>query len=72
MSTNKFGEEVTMTIEEALEYAAGDVHYLLDLRDILSERLQALGRTDWVAEECARLEEVRYSLPDIQNAYLSV
>ena len=57
---------------EALEYAAGDVHYLLDLRDILSERLRALGRTDWVAEECARLEEVRYSPPDIQNAYLSI
>ena len=57
---------------EALEYAAGDVHYLLGLRDVLSERLHSLGRTEWVAEECARLEEVRYSPPSIQNAYLSI
>jgi ribonuclease D len=57
---------------EALEYAAGDVHHLVNLRDILSERLQALGRTDWVTEECARLEEVRYSPPNIQNAFLSI
>jgi ribonuclease D len=57
---------------EALEYAAGDVHYLLDLRDVLNRRLQALGRAEWVTEECARLEEIRYSAPDIQNAYLSI
>jgi ribonuclease D len=57
---------------EALEYAAGDVQYLFELRDKLEQRLQGLGRTAWVAEECARLEEMRYTAPDLQTAYLSV
>jgi ribonuclease D len=57
---------------EALEYAAGDVHHLFDLREKLEQRLQGLGRTAWVAEECARLEEVRYTAPDLQTAYLSI
>jgi ribonuclease D len=57
---------------ETLDYAAADVHHLFALRDILEERLLKLGRTAWVAEECARLEEVRYTEPDIANAYLAV
>ena len=57
---------------DALEYAASDVHHLFALRDILEQRLLALGRTAWVAEECTRLEEVRYAPPDFANAYLSV
>ena len=57
---------------EALDYAATDVRHLLALREILDQRLQALGRTAWVAEECARLEEVRYTAPDLETAYLSV
>lgn len=56
---------------EALEYAANDVCYLIALQEILDKRLQALGRTSWVAEECARLEEVRYTAPDLETAYLS-
>ncbi|MGD0083874.1 MAG: HRDC domain-containing protein [Acidimicrobiales bacterium] len=35
-----------------LSYAAGDVAHLLDLRDLLLERLSALGRAQWAAEEC--------------------
>ena len=57
---------------EALKYAAGDVHHLLALSEILDQQLQALGRTAWVAEECARLEEVRYAAPNLQSAFFSV
>lgn len=57
---------------EALEYAATDVCYLITLRRILDERLRTLGREAWVAEECARTEEVRYSPPNPETAYLSV
>lgn len=49
--------------EEALTYAANDVAYLPQLRDILAEKVEALGRTAWVQEECKRLEEVRYAPP---------
>jgi len=57
---------------EALEYAATDVRHLLDLREILDQRLRTLGRAAWVAEECARIEEVRYTAPNLETAYLSV
>jgi ribonuclease D len=57
---------------EAIDYAATDVFHLLALQKILDQRLQALGRITWVAEECARLEDVRYTPPDIETAYLSV
>lgn len=56
---------------EALEYAASDVRYLLAIRDRLEERVRLLGRTAWVAEECARLEGVRYEPPDPQTAFLA-
>jgi ribonuclease D len=57
---------------EALNYAAAVVRYLFALRETLDQRLQALGRTEWVAEECARLEEVRYAARNLETAYLSV
>ncbi len=57
---------------EARDYASADVRYLLDLRETLDQRLQAQGRTSWVAEECARLEDVRYAAPDLETAYLSI
>ncbi|MDO8569154.1 MAG: HRDC domain-containing protein [Dehalococcoidales bacterium] len=56
---------------EALDYAAADVRYLLALKEALGQRLQALGRTEWVAEECARLAEVRYAAPSPETAFLS-
>jgi ribonuclease D len=56
---------------EALEYAAADVRHLHALREVLDRRLTTLGRAAWVAEECARLEEIRYTAPDMENAYLS-
>ena len=57
---------------EALEYAATDVIHLFALREVLDQRLQSLGRAEWVAEECTRIEEVRYTPPDLETAYLSV
>jgi len=57
---------------EALEYAATDVRHLFALREVLDQRLRTLGRTAWVAEECARIEEVRYTAPNLETAYLSV
>ncbi|MFC2060397.1 ribonuclease D, partial [Chloroflexota bacterium] len=57
---------------EALEYAATDVRHLLALREILEQRLRTLERAAWVFEECARVEEVRYTTPNLDTAYLSV
>jgi ribonuclease D len=57
---------------EALDYAATDVRSLFALRKALNQRLHALGRTEWVADECARIEEVRYTAPSLETAYLSI
>jgi ribonuclease D len=57
---------------EALEYAAMDVCHLFALRDILEQRLHALGRTAWVTEECSRLEQMRYTEPNLETACFSV
>jgi ribonuclease D len=57
---------------EALDYAVTDVTYLLDLQGTLSKRIQRLGRTVWVAEECSRVEAVRYSEPDAETAFFSM
>lgn len=57
---------------EALEYAAADVCHLIVMQEILDQRLRNLGRATWVAEECARIEEVRYTAPNLETAYLSV
>lgn len=42
---------------EQLSYAEDDVKYLPELAQRLRQRLQAQGRLDWWAEECARLRE---------------
>ena len=34
--------------------------------------LEALGRISWVEEECRRLEEVRFNVPDPQTAFFSI
>lgn len=44
-----------------LDYAAGDTVHLCELRDILLEQLDALGRTEWVAEEFENLEKIRWT-----------
>jgi ribonuclease D len=57
---------------EALEYASSDVQHLFALQQKLDSRLEELRREKWVAEECERLEEVRYNVPDLETAFLSV
>ncbi len=42
---------------EHLDYARGDSHYLLSLREILLEKLAETGRLDVVEEEFLRLED---------------
>jgi ribonuclease D len=41
-------------------YAVEDTRHLEALASILDDRLEALGRTAWMREECARLEGVRW------------
>lgn len=49
--------------EDALDYAAGDVAHLFALDAALEGRLERLGRLAWLAEECARIEDVRFDPP---------
>ena len=58
--------------QEALNYAATDVWYLLSIQRGLESRLRTLSRSPWVSEECARLEEIRYVAPDPETAFLSL
>lgn len=44
---------------DMIDYAAGDVKYLIDLSSIMEKRLSEKGRLYWVKEECRRLSEVR-------------
>lgn len=46
---------------EMIRYAAADTNYLHPLTEMFTTRLLKLGRMDWVAEECALLEEVRFA-----------
>jgi ribonuclease D len=45
---------------EMIEYAAEDTRHLHRLVEILEEKLQGLGRTSWLVEECKLLEEVAF------------
>ena len=58
--------------DEAKRYAATDVLHLERLRTLLVERLDDTSRLDWVAEECARLTQVRFRPRDPDWAFLSV
>jgi len=49
--------------EDALEYAVLDVAHLLALDDVLEAKLASLGRSGWLAEECALMEGIRYEAP---------
>ena len=55
-----------------LRYAALDVLHLERLATLLYQRLDRLGRTEWVEEECRRLEAIRYVAPDAEWRFLSV
>lgn len=47
--------------EAMIRYAAEDTCHLHRLAEILEQRLKDAGRLDWVMEECALLEEVRFN-----------
>ncbi|HWP36512.1 MAG TPA: HRDC domain-containing protein [Gemmatimonadales bacterium] len=55
---------------DMVAYAAADTAYLLPLRDLLERRMAALGRLAWAREEFARLEGIRWTPPDRDDAYL--
>jgi len=48
---------------DALDYAAGDSAHLIALHDLLEEKLGALGRSEWMTEECGLMERIRYDPP---------
>lgn len=50
-------------LDEHLEYARGDSHWLPALRDLLVRRLQAVGRLEHVAEECEIIERREWVRP---------
>ena len=45
--------------DRQITYAAGDVAYLLELRAVISQQLEELGRLTWALEECAQVLSVR-------------
>jgi ribonuclease D len=47
--------------DELVEYAAGDTRHLVQLADLLMDRLRARGRLSWAREEFASLEGIRWS-----------
>jgi len=54
---------------EQLDYAADDVLYLGEVAEHLTARLRELGREQWVAEDCAALEDKRLYEPDPAQAW---
>jgi ribonuclease D len=54
---------------EQLDYAADDVLYLGEVAQQLTARLRELGREQWVAEDCAVLEDQDLYEPDPAQAW---
>ncbi len=54
---------------EQLSYAADDVRYLEEVAAMLEERVRALGREDWVREDCAALADPRLYESDPDSAW---
>ena len=49
-------------LPEHVDYARGDTHFLLALREIMLPRLRRLGRTRHLREECRLLERRRWTV----------
>jgi ribonuclease D len=56
--------------QEMINYAAGDVIYLLRLAQVCEKELEKKGRMDWVLEECDYLSKVRPVLSDNDPLFL--
>ena len=57
---------------EQLLYAAADVDHLLALQDQLSQQIEELGRSEWVAEACEELRQRPVSGTDPSQAWLRI
>ena len=57
---------------EALRYAANDVRYLIQIRDILQAGLEARSRLAWAKEEFERLAKIRHTPVDRKMAFMSM
>lgn len=55
-----------------VRYAEEDVRYLRDVYPRLMEKLAALGRSEWLVEECARLTDTELYRNDPANAYTRI
>ena len=47
--------------DEMLDYAASDTRHLHELADLLTERLEAVGRRSWAEEETTLMEGLRWN-----------
>ena len=54
---------------EQLHYAEDDVCYLRDVYQLLAQKLETLGRTAWLAEECAALTDPGLYRNDPREAF---
>lgn len=61
--------EVRPLPPDQLHYAEDDVRYLRDVHQFLAQKLEALGRTDWLQEECATLTRPALYRNDPREAY---
>ena len=50
--------------QDMIAYAASDTAHLVELRDILAEKLVAAGRMEWAVEEFQAMTEVRWAPQD--------
>ncbi len=58
-------------LDEHLEYARGDTHWLAALRELLTRRLEKAGRMSAVAEECTILQAREWAgRPNTEGAFL--
>lgn len=55
-----------------LRYAEEDVRYLRDVYPLLTQKLVALRRSEWLAEECTRLTDSELYRNDPANAYTRI
>ena len=53
-------------LDEHIQYARGDTHYLLAIREFLIRELRAIGRMGHVEEECERIE-AREFVPRVED-----